>query len=86
MLLNEFLAGAACMNLLVIALFFVRFWRKTHDRLFIYFAAAFLVLMAERIIRATMETETDWAPYVYSVRLLAFVLILIAIIDKNKRS
>lgn len=86
MLLNEFFAGAASMSLLIIALFFIRFWRKTHDRLFIYFAAAFLVLMFERIIRAAMEAETDWAPYVYTVRLLAFVLILIAIVDKNRRT
>ena len=85
-MLNDFFAGAACMSLLVIALFFIRFWRKTHDRLFLFFATAFLVLMVERIIRVAMATETEWAPYVYSVRWLAFVLILIAIVDKNRRS
>jgi hypothetical protein len=86
MLLNEFLAGAACISLLVIAMFFIRFWLRTRDRLFVFFAAAFLVLMLERIIRATMVEETEWAPYVYSVRLVAFSLILVAIVDKNRRT
>lgn len=71
---------------IVIAFFFLRFWRRTRDRLFLYFSAAFFVLTAERIVRATMETETDWAPYVYSVRLLAFILIIVAIVDKNRRT
>ncbi len=84
--LNDLLAGTNCMSLLVIALFFIKFWRKTRDRLFIYFSGAFLLFMAERIVRSFMAVETDWAPYVYSIRLSAFVLILIAIADKNRRS
>lgn len=86
MLLNEFLLGAECMSMLLVALFFVRFWLKTRDRLFVYFSAAFLVMMVERIIRAIMVEDTEWAPYIYSVRLVAFVLILVAIADKNRRT
>ena len=85
-MLNQFLHGAASISLLVIALFFLRFWKRTHDRLFLFFAGAFTVLMIERIIRATMAVETEWAPYVYSVRLCAFVLIIVAVVDKNRRS
>lgn len=84
-MLNQFFAGAAAVSLLVIVLFFLRFWKRTRDRLFLYFAAAFSFLMAERIIRAAMIIENEWAPYVYTVRLAAFVLIIIAIIDKNRR-
>jgi hypothetical protein len=69
---------------MVIAMFFLRFWRKTRDRLFLFFAGAFVILMLERIIRAGMEVETEWAPYVYLVRLAAFILIIIAIVDKNR--
>lgn len=86
MLLNQFLAGAAVISLLVIAMFFLRFWQRTRDRLFLFFSGAFLILMMERIIRATMEVETEWAPYVYTVRLAAFVLIIVAIVDKNRRT
>ncbi len=85
-MLIQFLAGATCMSLLVIALFFLRFWKRTRDRLFLYFSAAFGFLMIERIIRSSLTVDTEWAPYVYSVRLAAFVLILVAIVDKNRRS
>ena len=83
--MNQFLAGAAAMSLFVIVLFFLRFWKKTHDRLFLLFAGAFFTLMLERIIRAVIG-ENDWTPYVYTVRLAAFVLIIIAVIDKNRRT
>ena len=84
-MLNSFLAGAAIVSLLVIALFFIRFWRRTHDRLFLFFASAFFVLMVERIVRVMMAVEDEWAPYVYTIRLFAFVLIIVAIVDKNRR-
>jgi hypothetical protein len=83
---ETFLAGTTSMSMLVIALFFLRFWRRTRDRLFLFFSAAFLVLMAERVVRLFTGVETEWAPYVYSVRLAAFVLILLAVVDKNRRS
>ena len=85
-MLNAFLAGAATVSLLVIALFFLRFWKKTRDRLFLYFSAAFVILMVERLIRAAMIVENEWTPYVYLVRLAAFILIILAIVDKNRRS
>lgn len=86
MMLNQFLAGAATVSLLVIVMFFLRFWKRTGDRLFLFFAGSFTFLMAERIVRACMRVETEWAPYVYTIRLTAFVLIIVAIIDKNRRS
>lgn len=86
MMLNPFFAGAATVSLLVIVMFFLRFWKRTRDRLFLFFAGAFVVMMIERIVRAVMEVENEWAPYVYLVRLAAFVLILVAIVDKNRRS
>lgn len=86
MMLNSFFAGAAIVSLLVIVLFFLRFWRRTRDRLFLFFAGAFGFMIVERIVRAVMPVENEWAPYVYLVRLTAFVLIIIAVVDKNRRS
>ncbi|MDZ4401176.1 DUF5985 family protein [Prosthecobacter sp.] len=86
MMLNQFFAGAATISLLVIALFFLRFWKRTQDRLFLFFAGAFVFLMLERIVRAIMTVETEWAPYVYTIRLAAFVLIIVAVVDKNRRT
>jgi hypothetical protein len=83
--MEEFLMGAIGMASIVAALFFLRFWRDTGDRLFIIFAAAFFLLAVTRLGLALshhqVEVDTSW----YWVRLAAFVLILLAIIDKNRR-
>jgi membrane-associated PAP2 superfamily phosphatase len=85
-MLNAFLGGAVSMGFLIAALFFVRFWRSTRDRLFLYFASAFVVLMGERIIRELLAIKNEWVPLIYLLRLAAFILILIAIVDKNRRA
>lgn len=82
---NVFIGGAICMGFFIVFLFFVRFWRSTRDPLFLYFSSAFFVLMLERLVRDLMPIHTEWTPFVYSLRLIAFVLILIGIIDKNRR-
>ena len=83
--LNLFLSGALCMASLTIALFFLNFWRRTRDRFFLVFAGAFLLLMLERILLFAIGSSNEFAAYVYVVRLLAFVLIIAAIVDKNRR-
>ncbi|WP_395747874.1 DUF5985 family protein [Prosthecobacter sp.] len=85
-MLNSILAGAAIVSLFVITLFFLRFWSRTRDRLFLFFAGAFVFMMIERIVRAVMGVENEWAPYVYLIRLASFVLIIIAVVDKNRRT
>ncbi len=83
--MEEFLMGAIAMASCVAAVFFLRFWRDTGDRLFLIFAAAFVLLAITRIGLALsneqMEGHTDW----YWVRLAAFLLIVFAIVDKNRR-
>jgi hypothetical protein len=85
-MLNQFLNGAIMFGLLIAAVFFLRFWRRSAERLFAMFAAAFFVLAIERVVLAIVQPENEFRPYVYFVRLLAFVLIIIAIIDKNRSS
>jgi hypothetical protein len=70
---------------LTIALFFLKFWRRTGDRFFLAFSGAFLLLMLERIILFAIGVAHEFAPYVYVVRLLAFILIIAAIVEKNRR-
>jgi hypothetical protein len=83
-MLYPFLNGAVFMATIVIALFFWRFWRRTRDRLFLYFTAAFCLLTIDRILIAVFLTRPDFNPYVYSVRLLAYVLIIAGVIGKNR--
>ena len=85
-MIKPFLSGALCMTSLTIALFFLNFWRRTGDRFFLTFSGAFLLLMVERIILFAIGASHEFAPYVYVARLLAFVLIIVAIIDKNRRA
>lgn len=73
------------MGYLVIALFFVRFWRSSRDRLFLFFSIAFGLLLSERIVRIAFAVESEWIPAAYLFRLLSFGMIIYAIIDKNRR-
>ncbi len=82
--MNQFLSGATMMGLLVSALFFLRFFRETGDRLFALFAAAFAILALNRLAIAVVNSADEVSPIFYVVRLAAFVIILIAIIDKNR--
>jgi hypothetical protein len=81
----ELLSGAIAMASLVIALFFLRFWRDSRDRFFLYFALSFLAQAADRVI-ATLPVFVgldDSNPMIYSIRLLAYGLIIWAVLEKN---
>ncbi len=82
--LTVFVAGALTLGYLVAALFFLRFWRDARDRLFLLFAIAFTLLAAQRLGLALAARDPDAALPLYGVRLLAFLLIVAAIIDKNR--
>jgi hypothetical protein len=75
----EFLSGAVAMGFAMGALFFLRFWRKTADRLFLAFAIAFFLLALNQWLGAADERVA----YTYLLRVLGFILILAAIVDKN---
>jgi hypothetical protein len=83
--INLFLSGAVFMGEFVTAVLFLRFWRRTGDRLFGWFAAAFFVLMAERVL-LFWYAAGHVHPAVYTARLASFVLIIIAVIDRNRRT
>ena len=83
--MNQFLWGALATAALTAAIFFLKFWRQTHDRLFAMFSAAFAVLSLNWIVLAIMRTKDETSYLVYLIRLLAFVLIIVAVIDKNRR-
>jgi hypothetical protein len=85
-ILVEFLAGAITLGFLVAGGFFLRFWRRTHDRLFLAFAAAFALLAMNQVLAAFLGASDERTPYTYVLRVLGFVLILYAIVDKNLSS
>ena len=81
--LKLMLTGAIMVSALAISVFFFRFWRKTGDRLFGFFSAAFLLLGFERVSIVLVSRELHGL--VYLVRFCAFLLIIFAIIEKNRR-
>jgi len=83
--MNQFLSGAVMMGFLVGGLFFLKFYRQTRDRLFALFALAFWILAVNRIGLAFTEDLDELRTWFYVVRLVAFLVILAAIIDKNRR-
>lgn len=84
LILNAFLSGLITMGHATAGLFFLRFWRKTGDRLFAWFAFAFWLLGTIRVLIAFQQDPTE-EHYLYWFRLVAYLAILLAIVDKNLR-
>lgn len=83
--MNDFLSGAITMGNIVLAMFFVRFWKRTGDRFFALFALAFVTFATARVALSVVDEANEERAYIYVVRLVAFAIILIAIIDKNRK-
>jgi hypothetical protein len=81
--MTDLFTGAICMGSLVIALFFLRFWRNSRDRFFLYFAASFFIEGLHRLYSAVNDNGGEDSPLHYLIRLLAYGLILWAILEKN---
>jgi hypothetical protein len=77
-------AGALAMAYLVAATFFLRFWRDSRERLFLLFAVAFGMLMVQRVMLTVVGDDPDASLALYGLRLLAFLLIVVAVLDKNR--
>lgn len=84
MTLYDFLSGAVSLGFFVCALFFMRFWRRTKDGLFMAFALAFSLLGLGQAILALANIPTEERGSIYLIRLAAFALILIAVVRKNR--
>jgi len=82
--LNELLLGGTAVASLVAGLFFLRYWRSTHDRFFLFFACSFWIEAGNRVHMGLTSSWGEDRPAHYLVRLLAFALILAAIWDKNR--
>jgi hypothetical protein len=84
--LYDFLSGAIVLGFAVCAAFFLRFWRRTRDELFLAFALAFILLGTGQTILALANIQDEERGSVYLIRLIAFLLILVAIVRKNRSS
>jgi len=84
--LQIFISGAIVMGFVVAGLFFLRFWKRTGDRLFIAFALAFWLLGLVQAILALSNIPVEERSPVYLLRLAAFGVIIVSITIKNRRA
>jgi predicted permease len=83
---DDFVSGCITTMCIFVALFQLRFWARTRDRLFLFFTVAFTLMALNRIGLSIVADESETRTYFYVVRLVAFVLIIVGIWDKNKRA
>jgi hypothetical protein len=84
MSLYDFLSGAVVLGFVICALFFLRFWKRTRDGLFLAFGLAFLLFGLGQTILAIGNIPTGERGPIYLIRLAAYLLILTAIYRKNR--
>jgi uncharacterized membrane protein YeiB len=79
-----FLSGAVAMGYAIAGLFFLRFWKRTQDRLFLAFAVAFLLLMLNAVLVTMANVPLENRAILYLLRLAAFAIIIGAVIQKSR--
>lgn len=82
----NFLSGIASTLYVLVGVCFLKFWRRTHDRLFGFFALAFGLFALNQIVTTFLNSFDDRTGYVYILRILGFGVIVYAIVDKNTPS
>lgn len=83
--MSPLLSGAIVMACATIGLHFLRFWKSSRDRFFLYFALAFWIQGAQWLHASLASRPNDYDPINYVARLIAYALIVIAIVGKNAR-
>jgi peptidoglycan/LPS O-acetylase OafA/YrhL len=78
-----FVSGMIAMGYAVCAVFFLRFWRRTKDSLFLVFAIAFLLLTLNQAMATLLGLPLEERSWLYLLRLAAFLIIIVAIVRKN---
>ena len=84
-MIENFLSGAVSFGFLIAGMYFLRFWRRTRDGLFLAFAVAFWLLGFNQGLIALTDVPVEERSPLYLFRLAAFVLIIAAIWWKNRR-
>lgn len=82
----EIMSGAVMVAAWVAGLFFFKFWSRTKERLFLWFGISFVAMGFERLLIGFLHnTRHEDFAFLYLIRLLAFSVIVLAILDTNRR-
>lgn len=83
MILAGFLLGVIAAASVTASIFFLKFWKESGDRLFLAFAAFFLIEALSRVVLLLFARPNEGSPWIYLFRLAALLWILAAILRKN---
>lgn len=84
--MNEFLNGITFMGALTSSMFFYKFWKSTKDRFFLLFSIAFFIFSLNRVALTYLDPSNENRLLFYILRALAFIIIIFAIIHKNRKA
>jgi len=84
--MQAFLVGGIATASLIAGLFFFRFWRTSGDRFFLFFALSFWIEGGQRLVVFHFVGADEASPLYYLPRLVAYGLIIAAIVDKNRKA
>lgn len=82
--MNAILSGAVALGSLIVGLFFFKFWWRSRDRFFLFFALSFWIEAGNRVALGLLAGSSELTPLVYGLRVVAYGLILVAIVQKNR--
>lgn len=80
-----FLSGMVTAGFLLGGLFFLRFWQRTRDTLFLAFGTAFFLFAVNQTVTAISDYPREDVSVFYLLRFAGFALLIGAIIAKNIR-
>lgn len=78
-----FVLGIIFTSSLTISLFFLKFWVRTRDLLFLAFAFAFFLEAAERLSLLFIRLPNIPSDLYYFVRMTGYIFIIAAVLKKN---
>jgi hypothetical protein len=84
-MIEDFLGGAIVMGFATAAVFFLKFWRRTREGLFLAFAGSFLLMAVAQALLTLSGAPAEERSWLYLLRLAAFLLILVALWWQNRR-
>lgn len=85
-MIDQFLSGAVTMGFATASILFYSYWRRTREPLFLTFAASFTLLAMNYAWLALTNIPVEERSALYIVRLIAFSLIIVAIVQGNRRN
>lgn len=82
-MVEGFLVGVVATASLTCSLFFVRFFRRTRDVLFLAFALVFFVEAATRVATLSLARPNESSPWFYVIRAICYLMVVVVTVRKN---